>query len=303
GLILWLQKKNWLYGIVLCTTGLFNIGWAMITGNISAIEFLLFSLSAFLLHRNKINISVFLLGLMAGMKLIPILYLPAFLFLQTDIKNKIATVSWSMLGFLSLPLLSLMTSPHLFPSYLRQLFGLIPNQHTPFSEFTPNGLNPSLSIMLFSFFRIESQPESLNLIFSLIIYAFGIFVLYFIFKSSPKSSGTEINLKLFSVGIILLTIVMPRLKPYSFPPTLLCFYLLSREQSNLIKSAYLILLSIVPTFLHLIYFYTENIDILFENISPTFLANVLQTTLTFHQIVFLSIASILLAIKLNKKVS
>ena len=284
-LLFWLQKQNWFYGIALCATGLFNLGWVMITGNLSTIEFLLFSLSAFLLFRNKINASVFLFGLMASMKLIPILYLPAFLFLQNDMKKKITTISWAMIGFLSLPLLSLISSPHLFPFYLRQLFGLIPNQHNPLNEFTPIVLNQSLSVMILSFLGLESQLEKLNLIFSLVIYALGIFALYIIFKTLSKSGQPENKLILFSFGIIILTIFMPRLKPYSFLPALLCFYLISREQSALFKSIYLILLSIVPTVLHLIYFYTQTSEKIF----------------IFHQISFLCLATIVLVVSTKKK--
>ena len=284
-LLFWLQKQNWFYGIALCATGLFNLGWVMITGNLSTIEFLLFSLSAFLLFRNKINASVFLFGLMASMKLIPILYLPAFLFLQNDMKKKITTISWAMIGFLSLPLLSLISSPHLFPFYLRQLFGLIPNQHNPLNEFTPIVLNQSLSVMILSFLGLESQLEKLNLIFSLVIYALGIFALYIIFKTLSKSGQPENKLILFSFGIIILTIFMPRLKPYSFLPALLCFYLISREQSALFKSIYLILLSIVPTVLHLIYFYTQTSEKIF----------------IFHQISFLCLATIVLVFSTMKK--
>ena len=35
GMFLWLTRKDWLYGIVLYSTGLFTLGWTMITGNIS----------------------------------------------------------------------------------------------------------------------------------------------------------------------------------------------------------------------------------------------------------------------------
>ncbi|MBL8099695.1 MAG: hypothetical protein JNK81_10960, partial [Anaerolineales bacterium] len=41
GISLWFTRKDWLYGIILCSTGLFTLGWTMITGNISTIEFLL----------------------------------------------------------------------------------------------------------------------------------------------------------------------------------------------------------------------------------------------------------------------
>ncbi|MBL8097891.1 MAG: DUF2029 domain-containing protein [Anaerolineales bacterium] len=284
GISLWLTRKDWLYGISLCSTGLFTLGWTMITGNISTIEFLLFSISIFLFFRKKINASLFVFGMFASLKLIPILYLPAFLILQTNTKDKIKAIVWSLAGFISLPLLSFITSPHLFAWYLRQMFGLIPNQHNPLNEFEPLVLNQSLSVAILSLLGLESQLEELNLIFSLGSYILGVSALYFVYKTLYKP---ENHFVIFPLAIIILTIFMPRLKPYSFLPAILCFYLISKEQSNLLKSVYLILLSIVPTILHLIYFYTENNVKIFA----------------FHQIIFLLITTLLLMFTLNKKVS
>ncbi|HCK64985.1 MAG TPA: hypothetical protein DHW49_01865 [Anaerolineae bacterium] len=280
GTMLWLTRKDWLYGIILCSTGLSTLGWTMITGNVSTFEFLLFSISILLFFRKKINASVFLFGMFASLKLIPILYLPAFLFFQNSVKDKAKIILWSLAGFISLPLLSFIASPHLFAWYLKQTFGLIPNQHNPLGEFTELFLSPSLSITLFSFLGLESQLEKYNLIISFVMYALGILLLYQIAKSQRWTEN-----EIFSLGIIILTITLPRLKPYSFLPALLCFYLVSKGQNNLIKAIYLVLLSILPILSHLLFFYTEMSESLI---------------LTFHQILFLILASFLLFFSLKK---
>ncbi|GAB1472482.1 hypothetical protein MASR2M66_33600 [Chloroflexota bacterium] len=286
GLLPWLKQRDWLYGCTLLTTGLFNIGWVIITGNISTFEFLLFSLTIFLLIKNKPNASSFVLGVMSGTKVIPILYMPAAIFLQKNIKGKLTALTWSAAGFALIPLLSLITSPKIFPWYIRQLLGLIPGQHTPVHELDISPLNPSLSILVFSFFKADpaSSPAA-HMVFSLVIYILG-FVLFFMLIKSKVASEQKMPL-LFSIGIILLTLTLPRLKPYSFLPLLLCFYLISQHQSNLLKGIYLLLLSIIPTLSHLIYFYVENSDILFESA-------ILQTILTLNQIFFACIAAGLL---------
>lgn len=281
-LTLWLTRKDWLYGIVLCSTGLFTLGWTMITGNISALEFLLFSISILLFFQKKNNASLFIFGMFASLKLIPILYLPAFLFLQNSVKDKTKITLWSLAGFISLPLLSFITSPHLFAWYLKQMVGFIPNQHNPLNEFTELFLSPSLSITIFSLFGLEAYLEQFHLIISLILYALGVLVFYQIAKSKKIAKD---DMRLFSLGIIILTIMLPRLKPYSFLPVLLCFYLVSKHQNNLIKTIYLILLSILPTLSHLLFFYTA--------MSQSFF-------LSFHQIIFLILASFLLFFSLTK---
>lgn len=286
GLLPWLKRRDWLYGFTLLTTGLFNIGWVIITGNVSTFEFLLFSLAVFLLIKNKPNASSFILGVMSGMKVIPILYMPAVIFLQKDVKQKLTALTWSAAGFALIPLLSLITSPKMFPWYIRQLLGLIPDQHAPVNELDISPLNPSLSILVFSFLKTNpATSPTAHLVFSLVIYILG-FVLFFMLIKSKVVSEQKMPL-LFSIGVILLTLTLPRLKPYSFLPLLLCFYLISQYQSNLLKGIYLVLLSIIPILSHLIYFYVENSDILFES-------NILQTMLTLNQIFFACIAAGLL---------
>lgn len=281
---LWLTRQDWLYGIVLCSTGLFTLGWTMITGNISTLEFLLFSISILLFFRKKINASLFIFGMFASLKLIPILYLPAFLFLQNSIKDKAKIILWSLAGFVSLPLLSFITSPPLFIWYLKQMVGFIPNQHNPLNEFTELFLSPSLSIALFSLFGLEAYLERFNQIAALIIYALGVLIFYRITKSAKFAKD---DIFLFSLGIIILTITLPRLKPYSFLPVLLCFYLVGKQQSDFIKAVYLVLLSILPILSHLLFFYTKANTSFF---------------LTFHQIIFLILATFLLFFSLKKSI-
>lgn len=285
GLGLWLTRQDWLYGIALCSTGLLTLGWVMITGNISTFEFLLFSLSIFLLMRKKINASLLTFGLVASLKLIPILYLPAFLLLQNTIKEKIKMTIWALAGFFFLPLLSFITSPHLFAWHLKQMLGLIPNQHNPLNEFDFLVLNQSFSVALLSLLGLESQLEKLNTIVSLIIYVLSVLILYLIIKNVSQLNKSENKLILFSLCILILTIFMPRLKPYGFLPAILCFYIISKEHSHLCKSIYLILLSIIPIVFHLIYFYTETNNKIF----------------VFHQIIFLYLATIVLSFNLIKK--
>ena len=49
----------------------------------------------------------------------------------------------------------LIFSPEMFPWYIKQILGLIPNQHAPINELTPP-LDPSFAIFLFSMFPTGS---------------------------------------------------------------------------------------------------------------------------------------------------
>lgn len=283
GLLPWLYKKDALYGSVLLLTGLFNIGWVILTGNVSTFEFLLFSIATFLLLRKQTNSASFVTGVMSGVKLIPILYFPALIFLLKDTKEKIISFLWAILGFAAIPVLSLIFSPEMFPWYIKQILGLIPNQHAPISELTPDPLNPSFAIFLFSLFKLDpSSATSSYTVITIFIYLTGIILAYKICGSKIFTNNNEFLL--FPIGIIILTLVMPRLKPYSFLPYLLCFYLLSRYQSHWLKGLYLTLLTLAPTFLHIFYYYGKNNGIFLET-------GILQSIALFNQFFFACIAA------------
>ena len=283
GLLPWLYQKDVLYGFVLLSTGLFNIGWVILTGNISTFEFLLFSIATFLLLRKQANPASFVTGIMSGVKLIPILYFPALIFLLKNSKEKIKSFLWVMLGFAAIPVLSLIFSPEMFPWYIKQILGLIPNQHAPINELTPDPLNPSFAIFLFSMFQLDpSSATSSYTVITLFIYLTGAILAYKICGLKIFTSNKEFLL--FPISIIILTLVMPRLKPYSFLPYLLCFYLLSRHQSHWLKGLYLTFLTLAPTFLHIFYYYGTNNEILLKT-------GVVQSIILSNQFFFACIAA------------
>lgn len=299
-LIPWLDGKSWLYGTVLCATGLYSLGWVFITGNIGTIEFFLFSLSAFFLLKGKNGISFFLLGLMASIKIIPILYFPIFLLFTKTTKERVRAILFTGVGFLLLIFISSITNFDLMPWYFRQLLGLIPEQHAAFKEYGAITYNYQFSSMVFSLFNLEDFFKNAGLIPPLLFFTLGLFLSCYLWTKVESAITSPKKLEIaFAAGVVIFTLLMPRLKPYSFLPALLFFYIASRNQKRSLQGMYVALLSIFPNFLYLTYFYFDNNKLSFLEGLPAFPAHLLQVIQTYHQTFFLFLATIVLLISIR----
>jgi len=290
GLIPWLDGTSWFYGVTLCASGLYTLGWVFITGNVSVIEFLLFSLSIFLFVRRKYNGSFFLLGLMAGIKIIPILYLPILLYFAPTTREKRNGLFYAGLGFILLVSISLITDFNLVPFYFKQLMGGIPGQHAAFTEHTDAVYSPSFPAMVLSFFGLDLVGTSFYSILSLLFYVFGLFLCVYMVRKAGKSPSPPDLASSIGICVIILTLLMPRFKPYSFLPALLSFYIVTRNQSRLRQGIYIVLLSIIPSLLYFSYFY---LGWTFDQL-PFFIGQLFSTIQAFHQTFSLLLATVVL---------
>lgn len=240
----WLGNKNWLYGLALCATGLYSFGWTLKTGNFSIGEFFLFSLSALMLLKKQYRLACFLLGLTASMKIFPALYFPVFLILIPGKKQKITSLLWGLAGFALPFILSTLLHPELMPWFFKQLLGLIPGQHSAIGE-KGSIYNPSFAFMILSLFRIQLAGSTELLISFGILLLLAPLAFLLIRKTLPGLVQERPELAL-GLGIITITLLMPRIKPYGFLPALLAIYLITRNQDDWQRAGFLLILSIIP---------------------------------------------------------
>ena len=241
---IWANHKTWLYGLVITATGLFALGSVLQSGNLGVIELALISLSAFWLLRGYLRAAFFSLGMVASLKLFPLLYIPVFFLILRDWKSRRSALVWGAIGFLLPFLLSALWRPDLLPWYFRQLMGLIPNQHAPIYE--GGGDNPSLFFMFTDLFSVNishSAQMTLSILFLLLICALLYLLWHKFLPQIPPMYRDEFTIGL---GIVVMTLLMPRIKSYSFLPALLFVYVLSRNVSLLRRALVLLLISILP---------------------------------------------------------
>ncbi|MCE9646339.1 MAG: glycosyltransferase 87 family protein [Chloroflexi bacterium] len=290
---IWIRGKSWVYGAVLCITGLYSFGWIIYTGNISVVELYLLSLSASLFFKKKYALAMFLLGLNASIKITPVLYLPIFFLFIEQKKERMKVFPWVLAGFLFPFLISGIFNLNLMPWYFKQLLGVIPGQHSAFKEYNSFYFtNPLFISLLFNILGID-KIITINFALAIIGFAIGAGVLYLIWLRMKLRVQSENNMiLLFCFSIIIFTLLMPRLKPYSFLPALLFFYVASSNQRRWLQSIYLLLLSILPNLLSYAYKYDISISLL-ENL-PNVLNRWFLIIEIFNQPFFLILATFLL---------
>ncbi len=298
GMAPWLEKDSWLYGIVLCATGLYGLGWVLRSGNVGVIELFLISMAALLLLKGRYNLSLFILGLAASIKLFPILYFPVFIAIIPGWKPKVRAAIFGGMGFLLPFLASALIYPELTPWYFKQILGLIPNQHLAINE--SGGLvNPSLAYLLAGLLSIEIQPTA-ELVAAFLLYLLMLIFLFRVWKTSlsnPEKAGMEFAL---GFGIAAATIFMPRIKPYSFMPALLSFYLMTREYNEWGRGLFLLALSLFP----LTAYYGIQHEITFSALTwmPGTMKNIAVILYQYHQTFFLLVSlGILMALQSSGK--
>lgn len=297
GLNFWVKGESWLYGIILCASGLYSFGWVIITGNVSVLEFFLFSLSAYLFLQKKYELAFFILGLNASIKIVPILYFPVFLLFVKQANLRRKALFWTAAGFLLPFFVSAVFEKNLMPWYLKQLLGLIPDQHSAFDEFNTNYFTKPLFLSLvFNALGVDKIIK-INFPIAMLGFVLGMGILYIVWLKlnlKTKIQSDENTEIFFGIMIIMATLLLPRLKPYSFLPALLLFYVASRNQNKWVQSIFLLLLSVFPNFLTYIYKYQIRIAA-FDKM-PVFINKVFLTMQIFNQTFFLFFAVILLII-------
>jgi len=293
GLNFWVKAESWLYGVILCASGLYSFGWVIITGNVSVVEFFLFSLSAYLFLQKKYELAFFILGLNASIKIVPILYFPVFLLFvkQTNLRKK--ALFWTVIGFLLPFFMSAIFEKGLMSWYLKQLLGFIPDQHSAFNEFDTNYFTKPLFLsFVFNAVGVDKIIK-INFPIAMLGFVLGMGILYIVWLNvKAKIQSDEYTEISFGIMIIMATLLFPRLKPYSFLPALLLFYVASKNQNKRFQSVFLVLLSVIPNYLGYIYKY--QIEIAAFDRMPAFINKAFLTMQIFNQTIFLSFAVILL---------
>lgn len=295
GVAPWINKRNWFYPVTLIGTGLYSFGWGLRTGNVGVIELFAISISSYLLFGKKYNIAFLMLGLGASIKLFPLLYLPLYVIFISDWRQKKEALVWALLGFSSPFIISLILKPMLMPWYFKQLFGLIPDQHTPINE-EFGFYNPSFAAFLTRIFSINLDTRAI-IYFSCSIYLVFIVAYFILWKRTWSIQQNDGNQTVFYLGMVATTLLMPRLKGYSFMPALLFAYLATQKSGKWIQTIVVIVLSILPMVSNIQH---ESIVLTpSATISPTFINFTIQE---FNQPFFLGIAFvvILYAIRLQK---
>jgi hypothetical protein len=288
----WMGHKSWLYGLVLCLTGLYSFGWNLTTGNIGTAEFLIFSISFFLMWKNRATAAFFLLGILASIKMMAFLYFVPFLYFTEQKAQRGRSLLFGLLGF-SIPfLLSAVVSFELMPWYVRQLFGMIPGQHSPIVE-RMDFTSPSMINLLVDPLSV-TVPPTFRFILGVMLFVFAFTVVWRYFGNNAPDDDSR--LILLSMYILVTVLFLPRMKPYGFLPALLAVYLLTRDMAKWIWAVVLSLVSLLPMSFYYVYKYDA------MNFIPFWANSALLNFISiYHQPIFMAFSFLFIVFMLKRQ--
>jgi hypothetical protein len=146
-------------------------------------------------------------------------------------------ISLSVMGFIILLGISSIAYPALFDSYIKQFLGI----SSPVFE-VGGYMTPTAYLFLWDLAGFFIGNGTLVPYFLDLVFIGAILVLFFTFYRRH----TDDDLRLFSLGVISLFLLIPRLKPNYFVFILVPIYLLVVHESDLIKTLVVIIAAIIP---------------------------------------------------------
>ena len=240
--VLWQPKEDWLFAVALASCAFFGFGWSLHSGNIAPLELLFLSIGIAFIKRNKWTWAAIFLGLLASIKLLPAVYLAIFLFAPPGKGSRVKATLFGILGFIIPIILSALIHPDLMIWYARQVLGMIPNQHAPIHE-AGGWNNPSLPNMLAAIAGGNSSASSwLGIGLTIVLVTLGLIWAYrYILPRTPESERPQL---IFMIGLLALSLALPRVQPYSFILFSPVLYWFLRRESSIIQAIVLIIAGI-----------------------------------------------------------
>lgn len=245
GVAVWKPGSDLLLALILSLGGFCGFTWAVRTGNVAVPEFLLMSFVVVLFERRKWYLGGVILAFLASLKLLTIAYLFLLVFVPEAAPARLRALTISLIAFVVTFGVSYALYPNLMKPFWEQVLGLIPDQHNAWIE-TARMTNLPLAFFLtdvLALLGIHFTIPSAVVVGTLL--SFGIVFQVFRKVLSPHFIR-EHFLDFFNLGVIAITLILPRLKPYSFLMVVPAVFYLLRSHGKLRQGMVVILSVIFP---------------------------------------------------------
>lgn len=237
--------------------GFAGFHWNILTGNVAIYELIILTFVFGLLRTNKVTASSFVLGAFSAWKLFPIVFLLPFAFYPGTLKKRLSLLLTGLAGFISLYLLSALLYPDLLSYFWTSITGGIPGQHSTMNEFHGEMINPSLLDFIKSLLnRLLVEQGWLLVILIYLTVALCIVIPTYIITKRIIFTGKDSTsnfIVIFSIWMLVLLLIMPRLKHYTFIlATLPLFILIYRSNIISIRTkSFILLIACIPSIVHM----------------------------------------------------
>lgn len=194
---------------------IFAAGFTLIVaGNPAILEMPLMVAAILAWHRGRDKTAGALIGAAASIKIIPLLWLAAFPLLLG--RHGMRAAATGLASFAAILAANLLALGPFAASFLRQLVGGIPGQHSPFGEAGGGTANPDLPDLLLRVGKAAGVP---NPAASMTVLALGFLVVGMrlaAIRAAGRVSGPRCSPQLLCLTLLIISATLFRLKPYGF---------------------------------------------------------------------------------------
>lgn len=215
-----------LYTVIIC--GFLGVFWTYLTGNIAILYLLLFSLIFCLIVKKRYELSAVVLGITASFTLFPLLFSLAYLGIRNTWKQRIILVAISGITLTGVIGITALVDPGMFSAYLEQTFHG-PNSLMEGSQSSTEGayyiFNPTAYWFFNQFLKLFGLQDTLLYPLLSVLFVFALLAGLYVFIKRNR----ERELEIYSLAIVAIFMIIPRLKPYNFVFALIPFYFLVKD--------------------------------------------------------------------------
>ena len=183
------------------------------SGNIAILEVPFAALTILAVHRQRLVVGGIALGLMSSLKMLPLMGVIAFLILPVGWAQKARAIAASLLTFGAIQLVNIIISGPYGASFLKQLFGRLPGQGSPYME--SSGFENSFIDFIFSIFGHLGIEKTSLIASAIAICCLVVGGLVTMLAQRMDEMDKFASVRLFGLAYLVCMLFMFRLKPYS----------------------------------------------------------------------------------------
>jgi hypothetical protein len=232
------QKPQYLFFITLLLTAFISTFWNFLTGNKEILFLFLFACVFYLLVKEKFWQSSIVLGLMGSFTLVLLPFTALNLAINRPVLKRIQYIFLSIGLVAAIFLITWLINPALFESYIKSISG-------KYALYEPSGRTTLTPFLMFGVLLNQTNSGiTIPLILVSLVYVCLIVGAsgYVILKNQ------ENPLKVYSLAMLAIFMVLPRIKPYYFIVLAIPLYFLFKDCSYKIKILVFAVISLIPLF-------------------------------------------------------
>jgi hypothetical protein len=274
------QKPQYLFFIILFLTGFVSIFWNFYNGDKDIVFLFLFACIFHLLVKEKFWQSSIVLGLVGSFTLTPLPFVALSLAIKKPIVTRIQYVILSIGVVAAIFLISWLINPELFVSYIKTFYGSSSVLIEPSDRRTPT------PFLMFGVLLHQPNGISIPMVLASLVYiCLIIYAGWYIIRKNQENP-----LKVYSLAMLVIFMVLPRIKPYYFIFLAIPLYILYKDCSYKIKILLFAVISLLPLFFWYLPFFIKYYPRIYYVGSFTYLIPEYAQTISLFLIFAITIA-------------